>query len=229
MKQTKVLPAVVAAMLLACNSQTFAADFLHSSSRFSPNGVVKEGYETGELNGVQYKFYHSDGSGTFAGLPQDQKDPTRYKQDWDIRCEKDAIADKRSCSMRMMDLWIYVYANGRSQVSIGSEHFPQSSVAIRIDEGVPLKASGDDDGDFSYAVSATIIARLKKANSVTTRYMKWPYRDWLDKSWTLSGFAEAYQYITWAVKQSGREVRKNDLKKTGDSSADSWGKLREQG
>lgn len=194
--------AIASCLFTLTMTSAHAADFLSNSERFTPNGVIEGGTETGELNGVFYRFHHSDGSGRVAGKEGNNGSLNEsYFSNWSLSCEKDAMTDKKRCSMQLNDLWIYVYANGKSIVSIGSEHFPGSSVAIRIDGGTPIKASGDNDGDYSPATSAKIIAQLKKAKTITTRFMKWPYQHWVDQSWDLYGFPEAYQYITWAVKR----------------------------
>jgi hypothetical protein len=101
--------------------------------------------------------------------------------------------------MYIKDLWVYVYPKGRTTVSIGRENFPGSSVTIRIDQGAPITVSARNDGDFDAQTSQRVIQQLKKANVVTTRYMKWPYQSWKDETWELYGFNEALAYMTWAV------------------------------
>lgn len=157
--------------------------------------------EKGVLNGVHYSFYYTDGSGTFSGTPGNTgnfMEPS--ESNWSVECKKDPISDKKMCHMKMKGLWVYVYGNGKTIVSIGSEHFPSSSVTVRIDGGAPFTTSSANDGDFPSNTSAKIIERLKHAKSLTTRYMKWPYRSWVDDSWEFYGFHETFKYINWAVR-----------------------------
>ena len=157
--------------------------------------------EKGVLNGVHYDFYYTDGSGTFSGNSSNTKNFRNKENNWSVACKKDPISDKKTCHMKMNDLWIYVYDNGKVVVSIGSEHFPSSSVTVRIDQGTPFTASSTKDGDFPPKTSAKIIEQLKQARSLTTRYMKWPHKSWVDDSWEVYGFNEAFKYINWAVKR----------------------------
>lgn len=96
-------------------------------------------------------------------------------------------------------VWVWAYPNGHYIVSVGQDHFPGSTVAIRIDGGKPITASAKNGGMFSRQVSAKLLSQLKGASKLTTRYMEWPNRYWVDETWELYGFNEALQYITWAV------------------------------
>ena len=141
---------------------------------FSTGEVNKT--EKGVLNGVHYSFYYTDGSGTFSGTPGNTGNVMEPSEsNWDVACKKDPITDKKMCHMKMKDLWVYVYENGKTIISIGSEHFPSSSVTVRIDGGAPFTTSSANDGDFPANTSAKLIEQLKRAKSLTTRYMKWPY------------------------------------------------------
>ncbi len=165
----------------------------------SNTDVIKT--EKGLINGVHYQFYYTDGSGTFSGTSGNTgniREP--YESNWSVSCKKDPISDKKTCQMKMKDLWVYVSGNGKTVVSIGAEHFPNSSVIARIDGGAPITSSSSNDGDFPPNASAKIIDGLKRGQSVTTRYMKWPYRTWVDNSWELYGFNETFKYINWAVR-----------------------------
>ncbi|MFC7513873.1 hypothetical protein ACFQUU_02525 [Herbaspirillum sp. GCM10030257] len=195
----KFILSSLCASLLAVSAQ--AADFLSGTAKFSAEGTVEQGVEKGVLNGVAYKVYYSDGSGIFAGKEGNNLGVgEQLGSNWDIECKTDAMTDKKTCSMHRGDLWVYVHGTGKAVVSIGAEHFPGTSVAIRIDGGKPISTSSANDGDFSGAASASLIAQLKKAKSVTTRYMKWPYQQYIDDTRDAFGFKEAFQYITWAVK-----------------------------
>lgn len=185
-----------------------------SNEPFSANGKVEDvstafashkevtKKESGEVNGVVYSFYYTDGSGTFAGKQGNKgtyEDPRNTN--WEVRCEKDAVTDRKHCSMKMKDLWIFVYPKGAVTVSIGHDHYPGSSVTIRIDREKPLTVAARSDGDFNSQTSRRLVQQLSKASLVTTRYMEWPYRHWQDETWELFGFNEALSYLTWAVER----------------------------
>lgn len=196
---------LLATFATAASAQTVdRPGLIHSDTPFTPTAVVDETEsgkrETGELNGVIYRFYYSDGSGIFVGKPGNAGTyMDRTDTNWDVQCKKDPVTDRKHCQMKIKDLWLFVYPKGRVTVSIGHEHYPGSSVTIRIDQGAPISTSAHQDGDFNPQTSLRLVQQLKKAKSVTTRYMKWPYRSWDDETWELYGFNEALAYATWAV------------------------------
>ncbi|MDO9271071.1 MAG: DUF4124 domain-containing protein [Methylobacter sp.] len=173
-----------------------------SDTPFMQGGIVEiseHKTEKGILNKVHYHFFYTDGSGSFSGTSGntlDLMEPT--KSNWSTGCKKDPITDKKMCHMKMKDLRIYVFENGGTVVSIGEEHFPGSSVAIRIDSGTPLTTSSNN-GSFPLDTSTKIIEQIQSAKSLTTRYMKWPYQSWVDESWEIFGFNETFKYINWAI------------------------------
>jgi hypothetical protein len=198
----------------AASAQTVVKrNLIHSNSPFTPTAKVEETSagslstiemskrETGELNGVAYSFFYTDGSGTFAGA---SGNTATYKDkrdtNWEVQCKKDPVTDRKHCQMKIKDLWIFVYPKGGVTVSIGHEHYPGSNVTIRIDQSAPI-STAHHDGDFDPQTSLRLIRQLKKAKSVTTRYMGWPYRSWNDETWELYGFNEAFSYLTWAVNR----------------------------
>lgn len=194
-------------------------DLIVSSEPFSPTGIVKTAdpilrlnpdskVEEGEINGIRYHFYYSDGSGfvggKLAGTTEDHGTPAVSPAlSWDVGCAKDAVTDKKMCHMTVphKNLWVWAYPKGRYAVSIGQDHFPGSTVTLRIDEGKPITAPAKNEGTFSPQESARLITRLKGASRITTRYMEWPNRYWVDETWEPYAFNEALQYITWAVNR----------------------------
>jgi hypothetical protein len=175
---------------------------LKSDKRFSKNGVVNKFGESGKLNEVEYDVGFLSGTGYFAGTKEGFADKL-YDLKWLVQCKLDPITDKKTCSLSKYDFWIFVYDDGREIVSIGNEHFPGSSVILRIDKGKPFSTLSKNDGNFYGTVSKRIIKQLLDDNSemFTTRYMKWPYREWVDERIGLYGFNEAYSYIKWAIKR----------------------------
>lgn len=194
-------------------------DLLVSVDSFSPNSVVTQGesafigpnskIESGELNGIAYRFYYSDGSGSFVGRREGALTGSSpfgasnaAKENWSVGCHKDAISDKKTCHMLILGrLSVVARPKGSYSVRIGFDHFPGSTITIRIDDGKPITDSASNDGQFPPQISAKLVSQLKKASKVTTRYMQWPYRYWVDETWELYGFNEALQYVTWAVEK----------------------------
>jgi hypothetical protein len=200
---------IICVACLACLSTLAAAQtkrelIQRSDVPFSPSGVISqvEGsyIEKGVIDDVPYSFYYSDGSGTFAGTKGNVlsiREP--YTSNWSVYCNKDQITDKKSCVMSMNGLLLIVRPKGITTVHIGAEHFPRSSITIRIDGGKPQSAS--NGGPFSPQVSAGLVKHLSSANTVTTRYMEWPYDVWDDKTFEIFGFKETYSYVRWAVEK----------------------------
>ncbi len=176
--------------LCLCTSIANAKPFLTSAESLTPDGTK------GIVNGIYYDYY-DDGSGSFGK----QENDSLGDNNWSTQCDIDKITDEKMCSMKMKGLWIYAYGKGKVIMSIGLEHFPGSSVTIRIDGGTPISNSSKNDGNYSAGASAKIIEKLKRSKTVTTRYMRWPYRTWVDETLDISGFNEAFKYINWAVKR----------------------------
>lgn len=185
-----------------------------SNGPFTPDGKIEivetkllttteaHKVEEGVLNSVHYRFYYTDGSGTFAGrFGNIGHSSEPHESNWDVACKKDPINDHKQCHMHLDDLWIYVRPKGKVMVLIGHNHYPGSSVSIRIDGASPITRSSTNDGDFSQQVSEKIVRQLTTAKSVTTRYMEWPYRSWVDATWEIYGFNETFKYVTWAVER----------------------------
>ena len=187
---------------------------LESASPFTPDGVVSDSemklhtrveinkIEEGQLNGVNYRFYYTDGSGTFSGAA-DGALTTGFdrNRDWKTACRKDAMDDKKSCYLQRGDLWIWLYGDGRLQVSIGGDQYPGTSASIRVDSNTAITSPANNEGFFTTAHARRIVEQLHSGSRVATRYVDWPYRSAVDSTFDLQGFDEAYQYIQWALKQ----------------------------
>jgi len=197
-----------------------AKQILQDGKPFSPDGRIvwyrgwtpyyygegDDKREVGEINGVQYYFSYTDGSGSFAGNKESKVHSSNHwerdlERDWEVKCKKDPITDKKMCYMKTRELLVILYGNGKSIVSIGHDNYPGSTVAIRIDGEAPIIGPQTNTGDLPTTGSTKVIERLKKAKFVTTRYMKWPYKGWVDDTWEVFGFNEAFQFLTWAVNR----------------------------
>lgn len=185
--------AALAGCLLALSGAAMGAEFIDASKMLTTN-AERQGHafggsgpnvEEGSLDGVPYRFFHEDGSG-FVG-------------DWIVECDRDAMTDRRVCWTNRDDLWVYAAPNSKGIVSVGDEHFPGSQVHLRIGSSKPFSASSKNNGDFAAATSATIMRRLLASENVTTRYMRWPYKEWVDHTTSLKAFAQVWRYLNWAV------------------------------
>lgn len=189
--------------LLFSAGQSYAENkrLIVSDTMFTPDATVSaEGIEKGKINGVSYQFYLNEGYGDFAGVLGGEAELIS-RGTWSIHCEKDAITDKKSCWMAKASLFVRVNGNGTEIVSIGFDHFPYSTVTIRIDDGKPITSPAlKESSSFTPSVSKKIINKLQTAVSITTRSMVWPDQIWDDRSWDLYGFNESMQFMRWAVK-----------------------------
>lgn len=167
-----------------------------TSELFNSSGVIQSvagRSERGEVNGIQYQFFFDDGNGSFW--------VSDIESGWDVSCKKDVISDKKTCTLNRGDLYVFAQGNGQVIVSIGTEHFPGSTVSFRADNRSPITNQAANDGKFSLKKSSQVVSELLNSNSITIRHMKWPYRNWVDSSMDTKGFGEAYSYIKWAVKR----------------------------
>ena len=161
-------------------------------------------YETGLVNGVFYRVYPSDLSGSFGGTPEfdgvlNASNINTYLGDhWSIGCHVDAMTDKKTCSISRKDFSLYVEKSS-VQVIVGSDHYPGRPASIRIGKNKPFTTS--NDGQFTKAISRQIAAQMLAGQNIATRYIEWPYNSYKDDSFPAFGFKEALDYAKWAVAQ----------------------------
>lgn len=157
-------------------------------SEFStPSNIIV--YEKGTINNIEYSIY-SDGSGAFS--PIGAKD---YKSIWSISCDKDKFNGLKMCHMSKNGLFVFLMS-GKFTVSIGVDHFPRSSSAIKVDNNKTIYGV---EGDFRNPLG--IIEQLKKGHIASTRYQRWPYESNVDEDVDLAGFNEALDFIKWRYRQ----------------------------
>jgi hypothetical protein len=175
-------------------------------ARFRPDGnIIVSGThqtETGTYNGIKYMFSFTDGRGTFEGAPGNTLD-SRERIHWGVRCWKDPIDDHKSCGMYSKQLWIVVIKTNKQEqvfVSVGKNHYPGSTVAIRISDEKPFVTNAKD-GMFNAMTSSIIIQKLKTNPKVAIRYQEWPKDFSTDEVFQVFGFPETYEYINWAVQK----------------------------
>lgn len=178
------------AVCLYFTSGAWASDyFIQPGRQFTPDGIITSGdsLETGEINGINYRFWLTDGSGRVGN--------------WDVKCERDKFNDNRTCTMWYSydDLTISLNQLGRVEILVGIEHFPGTPVLLRIDNAMPLKTP---EPGWSGKAAIAIVSKLRNAQKISTRYQRWPYKDNIDTEIQLAGFAEAFDYMKFAVSKA---------------------------
>lgn len=149
--------------------------------------------EVGDIDGVLYRIYYSDGSGSIQGLSSNKLTfDDKYSSNWSTRCDVDEITDEHSCSISKEDIAIIIKGD-RSYVLVGKDHYPGSESVVRIDKGTPIKTN--NNGVFSLDDSRAIIEKLKTGSEIVTRYMEWPNKYNKDKKWEIYGFPQAWEVI----------------------------------
>lgn len=122
-----------------------------------------------------------------SALEQSYKKGHRF---WTVVCYDDRIDDTRNCIVENGNLYAGVTSDGLKYIGVGREHYPGSTIAIRIDGGTPLKWRED-----KYLGAGRIevwIDRLKKGSTALVRYRRWPENRNIDQEVTLTGFTAAY-------------------------------------
>ncbi len=149
---------------------------------------------SGSIAGVPFSLHH-DNSGSVSGQKDAGLDDYKsYEKNWNIGCRKDKITLAKMCSINKGNLFVFLYP-GRERVSVGSSHFPRSTSAIRL--GAKLFETSDRDGTFS---QAALIPSMRDGTPIVTRYMKWPYRSYVDEEYELYGIEAALKLTRWLLK-----------------------------
>ena len=183
---------------------------IQSDQPFTPNGSVEmdemrrhsridvNKIESGSINGVSYRFFYTDGSGSFSGRAGNTLKLTeRIAENWSTRCIKDAMDDSVACMATLGDLTISIHKDGGRYIVIGTSHYPGTPVSIRVNGGKPDSAQSDHQ--FRPPISDQILASLRNGDQVSTRYQEWPYERNIDKSFQLYGYEEVMSYLEWAI------------------------------
>lgn len=155
--------------------------------------------EAGEVNGVAYRFYYTDGGGVFSGSPGlPLGNLVSSSENWSTACKKDPISDLAFCFATLRDLTIMMDSKGGSRVRVGNSHYPGSDVVVRIARDAPFVASSD--GQFDVDTSRQILEKMTSGAAVTTRYRKWPETGFRDQVFELYGVEEVASFLRWAVE-----------------------------
>lgn len=181
MRRLICLGALVSA---ACFAQ--GSDFLSAGAKFQgsePDADFAMGQEKGVLDGVPFTIYR-DGSGDTAG--------------WQRTCQQDKMSDARSCFLNKGDLFIWIDNTGVRYVHVGYEHFPRSTVAIRVDQSKPRVATSDG---WSGPAAKSLVKHLLSGESFQTRFMKWPYQSYVESEEKVEGLKQGLDIAGWSIKQ----------------------------
>lgn len=195
LQQARFFVTIVALMIVPVCA-VGAQDFVDHTIKFTPSALVHgwkafdiRKWQEGTVSGVYYEFGRN-GYGSF-------RRPGAYQKDqWSARCGQDAMDDYRWCSISKGDLRITYFDTDELRVRIGRDHYPGTSVRIRIDGDKPISASKNG---WSGNSAKRIIDRLIASRQVTTRYQEWPYKNYKDTIINLFGLGVAYEYVKWAV------------------------------
>ena len=155
--------------------------------------------EDGEFQGYKYRIFHTDGSGTLQGLPDNNlsvKD--KYKTNWSFRCKRDEFDDTHWCQVSREGLSVTIWKDGSVLVNVGAKHYPGTNVSVRIDDSPPYSAT--EKVGFNTGTSNQILDELLSGDSVMTRYQKWPYKRYIDQRVPLFGFTEAWALLNRIYK-----------------------------
>lgn len=123
-------------------------------------------------------------------LPEVEKE-----SQWKLRCDKDRFNGTKMCYMLSGDVMVSII-NGNYRVYIGSDHYPRTLAAIKIDNNPALYGS---EGHIEYPSIA--IHQMKKGKVAYTRYKKWPYSYNRDHEIDLSGFTLKFNELMKRYKE----------------------------
>jgi hypothetical protein len=199
---------------------------LNQNEKFTPSGKVYQDdlygfptfHEDGVLNGVQYRIYFLDGSGTFEGVKGNGIDRTwnknesateglKYiadmKKNWKILCREDAV-DILTCIMVIPGISIILNTKGQQSVAIhGDDGDPLGLiVGIRLENGADFE--GGKDSWFVGETAARIIDGLKISKQVTTSFRRANDAPSRRRTLDLYGFNETFTYLNWLINKCKR-------------------------
>lgn len=155
--------------------------------------------ETGSKNNINYRFFYSDGSGTFAG---DKENDISYlrtnSSNWSLRCYRDVMSDEVSCNAKKEDFFVYYSKKTGYLVDLVGDKYPQSNISVRVDGGEVFIAP--ENRGFNKKQSSEILGLIQEGSMVATRYVDWPYRSNVDGLSAYYGLPVVLDYMKWVVE-----------------------------
>lgn len=112
---------------------------------------------------------------------------------WSIDCTKDAMTDRRECSIssKFGGPFIYYGSSAQPQTICILEHdFPGRTGMIRVDSNAPITT--DTDGCVR---ASSILTQMLGGTKAITRRVHWPYDYPVDETYTLSGIGKAMEVV----------------------------------
>lgn len=107
---------------------------------------------------------------------------------WDVSCKKDPIDGNKTCSISRDKLMVLII-NGKYAVSVGRNHYPKTSSAIKIDDNVHYTGK---EGIINPVYANLIISQMKAGKKAVIRYREWPYDFNKDSEIDLKGFTKKF-------------------------------------
>lgn len=156
--------------------------------------VSKNALELGELNGAWFRLI-ADSAVVAGGANGHMSEYGLDPVNWRVNCSRDKMSSIRSCVIHKGDLYIFVKPGGKILVSVGYDHFPSSQSSIKI--GAKRFDTSERDGNFAHG--AQLINLMHNDVPIVTRYMKWPYRTWVDDEFRAYGIGTAVQVAKWII------------------------------
>lgn len=153
----------------------------------------KDALERGALNGAWFRLFAD--SAVVAGSKDHMPDSFFDPANWSVSCSRDKMSSVRTCLIKKGDLYIFVKQGGKVLVSVGDEHFPHSQTSIKI--GSKRYDTIERDGFFGNG--AQLVNLMHNGTPIVTRYMKWPYRTWVDDEFNAYGVNTAVQVARWII------------------------------
>lgn len=205
------LPIISACILLAVSGQALAVDsknVIPAEAVFTEGALKKKEtlfnktnlIEVGERDGIKYHFYHSDGSGAFAGDKDNDIQPSFSRNKyWDLACSNDIMTDELTCSARLGDLAIFHDRGGDPEFFVLGEKYPGSRVSIRIDSGPVYSVVADSS--FSAKQSKEMISSIKPGSRIAVRYVDPVNKQNVDSVNEVYGTQQVLDYLRWALSK----------------------------
>ena len=91
---------------------------------------------------------------------------------WDVSCKKDAFNGKKVFSISKGKLMVLLL-DGRYAVSVGRNHYPGTTSAIKIDDNVAYYGK---EGLINTMYANLIVKQMKEGKKAVVRYQEWPYK-----------------------------------------------------
>lgn len=171
-----------------------AANFIPDGARFSSestigapgtitNPMLTSAFEHGELEGRDYYIY-SNGRAMYG--------------QWQLYCSTDNMTDARSCTVMQEDFWVSVEKGGVAALVIGDKHHPGTPVQLRLDKAQPVTSK---TFGWSGKAAAKLVADATKAQTMFTRFTRWPEDAPTTRTMSAEGLSVAIRIAQWMVNQ----------------------------